>query len=111
MVTAPGKVPISEKMTASRTAHLQPLIDFLKAQGNPPWIAPSDRPAGDDGFYFDRDGYGTFYFEQPLDLPALAARFALPATIAVGQTAVYDSRNFVCIAQAIPQEQPLQFDQ
>ena len=81
MITVPLKTLISEKMPDSRTAHLQPLIDFLQVQGNPPWRAPDYRPAGTNGFYFDRDGYGTFYFEQPLNLSALAARFDLPATI------------------------------
>lgn len=111
MLIAPIKLLISAKFEGSRTAHLQPLIDFLKAQGNPPGLAPGHRPAGGDGFCFDLDGYGTFYFEQPLDLLALAARFSLPATIVIGQTAVYDSRNFVCLRQSIPQEQALRFDQ
>lgn len=110
MGTAPEKVPLSAKFDDSRTAHLQPLIDLLKAQGNPPWVAPRYRPVGADGFYFDRDGYGTFYFEQPLNLAALAARFDLPDTVVLGQTAVYDRRNFVGISQAIPQKEPLRFD-
>ena len=110
MVTAPEKVLISAKNDDSRTAHLQPLIDFLQAQGNPVWQAPSYRPAGANGFYFDRDGYGTFYFEQPLNLSALAARFDLPDTIVLGQTAVYDSGNFVGISQVVPQGEPLRFD-
>ncbi len=60
MVKAPKKTLIAEKMPDSRTAHLQSLIDFLKAQDNPPWQAPSYQRLGADGFYFDRDGYGTF---------------------------------------------------
>jgi hypothetical protein len=104
MVIALGKIPILEEIGSSRTAHLRPLLDFLKAQGNVPWRAPSSRPVGEDGFYFDPDEYGTFYFEQPLDLLALETQFALPATIILGKAAVYDSRNFVCISQAMPQE-------
>ena len=73
-------------------------------------MAPSYRLVGADGFYFDRDGYGTFYFEQPLDLPSFAARFDLPDTIVLGKTAVYDRRNFVGISQAYPVEEPLRFD-
>ena len=110
MVNSPEKVLISAKFDDSRTAHLQPLIDFLHAQGNPPWQAPSYQRVGENGFYFDRDGYGTFYFEQPLNLSALAARFDLPNTIVLGKTAVYDSRNFVGISQVVPQGPPLRFD-
>lgn len=110
MVTTSEKVPISAKFDGSRTAHLQPLIDFLKAQGNAPWGRPSAEPVSENGFYFDRDGYGTFYFEQPLNLVALAAQFDLPDTIVLGKTAVYDSRNFVGISQAIPQGEPLRLD-
>ena len=110
MVKSPEKVLISAKFDDSRTAHLQPLIDLLIAQGNLPWLAPSYRPAGQNGFYFDRDGFGTFYFEQPLDLAALATHFELPASITLGNTAVYDSRNFLSISQVVPQGPPLRFD-
>ena len=37
------KEPISDKADGSRTAHLQPVIDFLKDQGN--------EPATGDAFY------------------------------------------------------------
>jgi hypothetical protein len=90
------KTVISEKIGDSRTAHLQPLLTFLKAQGNLPWQAP-DRLVGENGFYFDSDEYGSFYFEQPLDLPGLRSQFSLPATLVLGTAAVYDKRNFVCI--------------
>jgi hypothetical protein len=110
MKTAPQKEPISEKMGGSRTAHLQPLIDFLQARGNTPWQAPSYQPVGADGFAYDRDGFGTFYFEQPLNLAALVAWFDLPETITVGKTAVCDSRNFVSISQAVPQGQRIHLD-
>lgn len=110
MVMPPKKEPIAEKSDDSRTAHLQPLIDFLKDQGNPPWQAPSYQTVGENGFYFDRDGFGTFYFEQPLDIAALAAHFALPASILLGKTAVSDRRNFVRISQLVPQGPPIRFD-
>lgn len=110
MVKAPEKVLISAKFDDSRTAHLRPLLDLLTAQGNPPWLGPSDQPAGENGFYFDRDGFGTFYFEQPLNLAALSAHFELPASVVLGKTAVYDSRNFVSISQVIPQRPPITFD-
>ena len=100
MVTASEKVPISAKNDDSRTAHLQPLIDFLKAQGNAP--ASAD-------FTFDRDGIGSYYFAQPLDMEAIRARFALPASIVAGQSAVFDSRNFVCITQAFGPQPVLSF--
>jgi hypothetical protein len=102
MVTAPAKVPISAKLDGSRTAHLQLLIDFLKAQGN--------EPASADDFTFDRDGYGSYYFAQELDMEALRAQFDLPASIVAGQSAVYDSRNFVCITQAFGPQPVLSFE-
>lgn len=107
MVMPPKKEPVLEKFDGSRTAHLQPLIDFLKAQGNPPGHAPGYGSVGADGFYFDRDGFGTFYFEQPLDIAALSAHFALPASILLGKTAVSDRRNFVRISQLVPQGPPI----
>lgn len=97
------KEPSAEKIDGSRTAHLQPLIDFLKAQGNPPWQASSNQAVGENGFYFDRDGFGTFYFEQPLNIASIATHFELPASILLGKTAVSDSRNFVSISQLVPQ--------
>lgn len=110
MVIPPKKEPVLEKFDGSRTAHLQPLIDFLKAQGNPPVQAPGYGSVGADGFHFDRDGFGTFYFEQPLDIAALAVHFELPASIVLGQTAVFDSRNFVSISQVVRQGAPIQLD-
>jgi len=101
MVKVSEKVPILAKNEGSRTAHLQPLIDFLKAQGN--------APASED-FTFDRDGYGSYYFAQPLDVEAIQARFSLPASIVAGQSAVYDSRNFVCITQAFGPQPVLSFE-
>lgn len=101
MVTTSEKVPISAKFDGSRTAHLQPLIDFLKAQGN--------APASED-FTFDRDGYGSYYFVQALDMEALRARFDLPASIVAGQSGVYDTRNFVGIGQHVAQGPPIQLD-
>ena len=110
MVKASEKVRIAEKFDGSRTAHLQPLVDFLTAQGNPPWLGPSYQPKRENGFYFDRDGFGTFYFEQPLDLAALSAHFELPASIVLSETAVCDSRNFVSISQVISQGPPIRLD-
>ncbi len=101
MVKSPEKVPISAQSDASRTAHLQPVIDFLKAQGN-----ESASPAG---FAFDRDGYGTYCFEKPLDMEAIRARFAFPDSINVSNDAVYDAGNFVAIIQRIPPGRVLTF--
>ena len=89
---------------------MQPLVDFLKAQGNPPWPAPSYLPVGADGFDFDRDGYGTFSFQDPLDLEAVRQHFLLPATIVAQNGAIWDLRNGVGIAQVQPVEEPLNFD-
>ena len=87
------KTVLAQKLPDSRTAHLQPVIDFLKEQGNAP---------AQPGFTFDRDGYGTCYFEKPLDMELLKARFAFPDTILLTKDAVQDSRNFVGITQRIP---------
>ena len=99
-----NKEHISETADGSRTAHLQPIIDFLKAQGN--------EPATGDAFYYNRDGYGVYGFAEPLDMDALRARFDFPASIVAGQSGVYDSRHFVSIAQDFgPQPvRPLSFE-
>ena len=105
------KVVLVEKLSDSRTAHLLPVIEFLKTQGNTPWLAPSYRRVGDDGFDFDRDGFGNFYFDKPLDLQAVRTHFALPATITFTQDGgIWDRRNLVGIAQAKPVAVPLSFD-
>lgn len=85
------KEPILDKADGSRTAHLQPVIDFLKAQGN--------EPATGDAFYYTRDGYGVYGFAQPLDVSALRARFEFPPSIHLTATSVQDTRHFVCITQ------------
>lgn len=102
MKTVPSKVPILAQSDDSRTAHLQPLIDFLKAQGN-----ESASPAG---FTYDRDGYGSYYFAQPLDIEALRAQFDFPPSIEAGPLAVFDSGNFVAITQALPPGRVLSFE-
>ena len=101
MKTALQRVPISAKNDDSRTVHLQPLIDFLKAQGN--------APASADDFTFDRDGYGSYYFAQALDMEALRARFDLPATLLLTKDTVQDTRNFVRITQALGPQPVLSF--
>ncbi len=101
MRTTPEKVPISASLDGSRTAHLQPVIDLLKAEGN--------ELASVDGFTFDRDGYGTCYFEKPLDMDLLKARFAFPPDIHLSNNAVFDAGNFIAITQRIPPGPPLTF--
>jgi hypothetical protein len=91
MVTAPEKQPISAQSEDSRTAHLQPLIDFLKAQGN--------EPATGDAFYYERDGYGVYGFAQPLDVVGLRERFDFPPSIHLSANAIFDAGNFVTITQ------------
>jgi hypothetical protein len=80
VVVLPQKDAILEKLLDSRTAHLQPLIDFLIAQGNLSWLAANYRPLGGDEFIFDRDGFGTFYCTDLLDFAAVREHFVLPAT-------------------------------
>lgn len=110
MRKAPKKVLISAREGASRTAHLLPLIAFFKAQGNPPHPIPPYLVSGENGFYFDRDGFGTFCFEQPLDLAGLSAHFELPDTIKLAKTSVYDAGNFLSIKQLFPQGPVPTFD-
>lgn len=110
MSKALKKVPIPIREGHSRTAHLLPLLAFLEAQGNPPHQIPPYLVAGENGFYFDRDGFGIFYFEQPLDLAGLATHFELPDTIKLAKTSLYDAGNFVSINQLFPQGPTPTFD-
>lgn len=96
------KTLILEKVGESRTAHLQPLIDFLKAQGN--------QPASGDDFTFDRDGYGDYRFTGPLDMGALKEHFDFPPTLLLNQNSVQDTRNFVGIGQHVAQGPPITLD-
>ena len=73
------------------TDHLLPVIAFLKAQGY--------EPATGDGFYFDRDGLGTYGFTQPLDTQLLQEHFDFPPSIQVSHGQLFDSRHFVRIRQ------------
>lgn len=105
------KTVLVEKLPDSRTAHLLPIIEFFKSQGNTPWLAPSYRPVGDDGFDFDRDGFGNFYFDEPLDLTAVEMLFSFPSTIVFTQDrGIWDRRNLVGISQAKPVTDVLSFD-
>ncbi|UOQ68910.1 hypothetical protein [Hymenobacter volaticus] len=97
-----NKVPLAEKLPDSRTAHLQPIIDFLKAQGND--------SATNDEFSYNRDGYGEYLFHQPLDVAALRERFIFPDSVQVSANAVFDNRNFVAIGQVPAPSQPLTFN-
>ena len=96
-----AKIQLIEKAEDSRTAHLQPVIDFLKAHGN--------QPATADEFTFDRDGYGRYSFIEPLDMTALQAHFDFPPTLLLTKDAVQDTRNFVGITQHVAQGPPLEF--
>ncbi|TDN39838.1 hypothetical protein E4631_23335 [Hymenobacter sp. UV11] len=88
------KTVLVEKLPDSRTAHLQPIIDYLTAEGN--------TPADQAMFTYDRDGYGSYYFKEALDMARLRAHFAFPATILLTKDTVQDTRNFVRITQANP---------
>ena len=97
------KTAIAEQEPDSLTAHLLPVVAFPKAQGNSPAPPLSYAQQNPDGFNFDRDGLGTFLFEQPLDVDALKARFAFPSGIGfTRQSDLWDSRNRVGIMQARP---------
>ena len=88
------KTVLVEKLPDSRTAHLQPIIDYLTAEGN--------APAGQAEFTYDRDGYGSYYFKEALDMAMLRAHFAFPATIVLTKDTVHDKGNFVRITQLNP---------
>lgn len=96
------KTVLVEKLPGSRTAHLQPVIDFLKAYGN--------QPVSGDAFTFDRDGYGDYRFTEPLDMAALREHFDFPPTLLLNQNSVQDTRNFVGINQHVAQGPPLTLD-
>lgn len=98
------KEPISDKADGSRTAHLQPVIDFLKDQGN--------EPATGDAFEYNRDGLGTYGFAQPLDVDLLQQHFDFPPSIHLSSAGLHDSRNFVRIAQDFGTQpvRPLSFE-
>ena len=99
----PQKVAIAEKVPGSLTAHLLPLVAFLKAQGNTPAPPLSYAQQNPDGFNFDRDGLGTFLFEKPLDVKAIKAHFDLPSGINfTRQGDLWDSRNRVGISRSRP---------
>nr|GFC95013.1 hypothetical protein [Tanacetum cinerariifolium] len=83
------KVRIQAQAPASRTAHLQPILDFLKAQGN--------LPAGVDAWTHDREGLETYTFARPFDLAAIQAQFEFPPTIELHAKGLYDKGNFATI--------------
>lgn len=74
-----------------RTDHLQPVIDFLKAQGY--------EPATGDEFQYNRDGLGTYGFTQPLDVALLQEHFDFPPSLTLSHGQLFDSRHFLRICQ------------
>ena len=89
MKTTPEKVRILANMADFRTAHLQPVIDFLKAQGY--------EPATGDQFQYNRDGLGVYGFTQRLDVDLLQQHFDFPPSIHLSVDGLHDSRHFVRI--------------
>lgn len=103
MRKAPKKVLIAAQDEGSCAAHLLPLIKFLTAQGNTPSRPLSYTTQDEHGFNIDRDGYGKFLFDQPLDLAAVNARFALPPTIHfTPDNGIWDSLHKRGISQTKP---------
>ncbi|UOQ83280.1 hypothetical protein [Hymenobacter sp. 5414T-23] len=89
MKNASQKVPIPPHVADFRTAHLQPVIDFLKAHGN--------EPSTGDQFHYNRDGLGVYGFAQPLDTQLLQEHFDFPLSISLSVDGLHDSRHFVRI--------------
>lgn len=85
----PARVVIAAGVAGSNTAHLQPVIDFLKTQGY--------TPAAGDTFQFNRDGLGVYGFDQPLDTQLLQEHFDFPSSISLSVDGLHDSRHFVRI--------------
>ena len=85
----PARVVIAADVAGSNTAHLQPVIDFLKAQGY--------TPATGDGFEFNRDGLGVYGFAQLFDTRLLQEHFDFPPSIGLSVDGLHDSRHFVRI--------------
>lgn len=73
------------------TDHLLPVIEFLKKQGN--------QPATNDEFRFNRDGFGVYGFQQPINIDLLKRHFDFPSTIILAGGALRDDRHFVGIEQ------------
>lgn len=73
------------------TDHLLPVIELLKKQGN--------KPATNDEFRFNRDGFGVYGFQQPIDIDLLKRHFYFPPTIILSGGALRDDRHFVGIEQ------------
>lgn len=88
------QIPVLPKLPGSRTAHLQPVLDWLLAQGC--------QPAGLPAFTFNRDGHGSCRFAGTLPLAQLAARFALPASVVPYADGLDDRRNFLEIVADAP---------
>ena len=81
------KTPIAAQLGTSRTAHLRPIVEFLKAGGN--------EPASGDEFEYNRDGLGTYLFADSLDLEAVGREFDLPDSLILADNTIHDERHFV----------------
>lgn len=89
---APEKQRIlADAPSHNRTNHLQPVIDFLKAQGY--------APATGDAFHYNRDGLGTYGFTEPLDVDLLQLHFDFSPSMTLSHGQLFDSRHFMRICQ------------
>jgi len=68
------------------TAHLRPVIEFLKTSGN----APKD----DRGFVFDKGGYGELRWKKAFNKEKILECFSFPGSIYFHPSGeIYDERN------------------
>jgi len=71
------------------TAHLRPVIEFIKTQGN--------SPENKDQFEYDlKDGFKTYTFKLPIDRLMIEKKFEFPDTIAfVDNRTIHDKKNLI----------------
>lgn len=91
MEQALGKAVIAASGSAFVTDHLQPVVDWLKAQGYTPTTG--------DAFGLTPKALGLYGFAQPLNPDALAAQFEFPPSILVTLYGIHDVANYLSIRQ------------
>ena len=82
------KIKIPIRVKGSQTAHLNPIVDYLRSMGNETWY---------DEFSYDKGG-PTLYFKSPINQKDILDNFELPETIGVDRHgSIIDDRNGIKI--------------
>lgn len=75
------------------TAHLRPIIEFLKEQGN--------EPLNRSGFIFDKGGFGEMRWKKPFNVQKIQDHFILPESIQIDSSGeIHDQRNALYLIPA-----------